>query len=380
MRYSVDNDRLLQSFLKLTSFDSESYGEREVGEYVTAELKKLGLQVRTDTTDAGFLERHPGSYPNIYAVLPGTGEKKDKEPLLLAAHLDTVSPGRGKKAAVHGDGTITSDGTTVLGADDAAGIASILEALASAIEKGLSHPDIEVLITPAEETFCEGSEHFDYSLLRSKKAIVLDLDGPVGTAANTAPTILSLDIEIIGRAAHAGFAPEDGINALSIAVEALSGLPVGRLASGSTVNFGTIEGGTGKNIVPGRVRITGEVRSHDHSEALRRRDEIFARFEETAKKHGAKAVCGGKEHIRAYLVDEDAAIVKHFYRAAAAVGAEPGALRKTYGGSDANRLNEHGIESLVAACAMENVHTTAERTNIKELAGAAELTLALIAE
>ena len=97
MRYSVDNDRLLQSFLKLTSFDSESYGEREVGEYVTAELKKLGLHVRTDTTDAGFLERHPGSYPNIYAVLPGTGEKKDEEPLLLAAHLDTVSPGRGKR-------------------------------------------------------------------------------------------------------------------------------------------------------------------------------------------------------------------------------------------------------------------------------------------
>ena len=380
MSYSINQERLIKRFLELTVIDCESFHERKIGERVESELRRIGLAVRTDTTAEDYLEHHPESYPNIYAVLPASDGREQDEPLLLAAHLDTVSPGHGKTAIVHDDGTIASDGKTVLGADDAAGLAIILEALESVVEQRIKHPEIEVLITPAEEAFCEGSGRFHFPLLKSKKAYVFDLDGPVGTAAHAAPSILSFSIEIHGRAAHAGFAPESGINALSIAAKALSILPTGRIDAKTTVNFGTISGGTGINIVPERVTITGEVRSFIHSEAVRRRDEIFDRFEKVAQAHGGDAEFFSREHIRAYRVEKESAAVGHFRKAAKAVGYPVGDLRTTYGGSDANRLNEHGIDALVVACAMENVHTTAERTSKNELARAAVLALALIAE
>ena len=197
-----------------------------------------------------------------------------------------MAPGIGKKAIVGDDGIIRSDGNTVLGADDISGIVSILEALRTIREKGLKHPDIEVLITTAEEPFCEGAKYFDYRILKAKQAYVLDLNGPIGTAAIKAPSIVSFEIEIKGKAAHAGFAPEDGINALNIAVDSLSKLTTGHIDSETTVNFGTISGGTGKNIVPERVTITGEIRSTNHENALIITEEVFQTFRHMAKKAG----------------------------------------------------------------------------------------------
>ena len=199
----IDKNRLIVTFLHLTAIDAESGDEAEMRAYLTGALAKLGIPSETD--DAG----------NLFARLPGT---RTGDALLFSAHMDTVSPGRGKKAVRHPDGRITSDGTTVLGADDAAGIAAILEALTVIQENALPHPDIELLFTAEEERFCPGSARFDYKKLRAKTAYVLDLTGPVGTAAIAAPTILSVDVTVRGRAAHAGFAPEDGINALSIPV------------------------------------------------------------------------------------------------------------------------------------------------------------------
>lgn len=371
----VHEDRIQKVFFELVSFDSESFKEKHIGENIAGRLRDLGLEVTTYTgTDEQFLEAHPESFPNIYGLLKGN---VPGEPVLFAAHLDTVAPGKGKRAVTDAEGTIRSAGDTVLGADDLSGIVAILEALTVIRETGKEHPDIEVLITTAEEPFCEGSRYFDYSLIRSRAAYVLDLTGPIGTAAIAAPTILSFTAEIRGKAAHAGFAPEKGINALTIAAETLAEIPTGRVDAVSTVNIGTIAGGTANNIVPETVRLTGEIRSLHHDKALRRTEEIFRKFDINTRKAGGIALCRRTEHIRAYSVEKDNPAVRRFEKACAAEKLES-RLITTLGGSDANRLNEAGISAIVTACGMENVHSTEEYTRVEDLRKSAELTLQLM--
>lgn len=208
----INQERLLKEFFHLVSLDAESYEERDIADYLKQRLTALGLTVEEDQAGEALLSlaaksgRNPAKRAgNIYGYLKGN---KEGDAILFSAHMDTVSPGKGKKAVLHEDGTITSDGTTVLGSDDAAGLAAILEALAQIQEKSLPHPDIEVLFPVAEEPYAQGSRLFDYSKVRAKKAYVLDLSGPVGGAATAAPSILSFHIVVEGKAAHAGFCPE----------------------------------------------------------------------------------------------------------------------------------------------------------------------------
>ena len=377
----VDRDRIQNEFFQLTAFDAESFHERKIAEYVKEKLRSLGLTVEEDDARERIAKEHPESNEtasNIYAYLKGT---KQGEPILFASHLDTVKPGNGKKAILHEDGTITSDGTTVLGADDVSGLVSILEALTVIQEKHLEHPDLEILISVSEEPYCEGTRFVQYERLKAKEGYVLDLDGPVGRAANAAPSILSTKIEIEGKAAHAGFAPELGINALSIAADALANIRTGRVYNDLTVNFGTIQGGSGRNIVPEHVEIHGEIRGLEHEKALCEGELIKEVFEKAARKYGGTIKFSVTEHIHSYHVLEDKNVVKRFQKVAQEVirCSKPECIT-TYGGSDANRLNEHGIETIVLACAMEKCHTTQEYTTLYELEKSAQLTLGLMIE
>lgn len=371
----ISEERIREIFTELAAIDSESFSEKEIGENVIKRLRELGLDVITDgSTDLAFLQAHPDSFPNIFGRLKGNIQG---EPVLFAAHLDTVAPGKGKQAVVSDDGVIHSAGDTVLGADDLCGIAAILEALTVIRENGLEHPDIEVLITTAEEPHCEGSRFFNFGLIKARNAYVLDLTGLIGTAAVSAPGILSYTVDIRGKAAHAGFAPEEGINALTIAAESLTQIPVGRIDEQTTVNIGRIEGGTAVNIVPERIRLTGEVRSLDHARAVRRTEEILRLFEENARKAGGIAHCRSTEHVRAYRIDETDPVVERYQKACASEKIES-RLMTTLGGSDANRLNAAGIHSIVIANGMQNVHSTAEYTRLDDIRKCAALTLKLM--
>ena len=312
---------------------------------------------------------------NLYAFLEGTARG---EPRLFAAHMDTVSPGKGKRAVLCPGGVIRSDGTTVLGADDVSGLVSVLEALTVIREEQRPHPPVEVLFTAAEEPYSRGCASLDFSRLRSKEAYVLDLTGPVGTAAVAAPSILSVDVTVRGRAAHAGFAPEEGVNALTIAARALASLETGRTAPDTTVNFGLISGGIGKNIVPAEVSVRGEIRSLRHEAALAQGETIRNRFRQEADALGGEAEVTVTEELRAYRIPEDAPAVVRFHRALEELGYGPAQLITTFGGSDNNRLAAQGISGIVISCAMENVHTTEEYMVISQLERSAELTLRLM--
>ena len=360
----IDRERLIEQFITLTKFDCESFSEGEIAEYLSVELFSLGLEVKSD--NAG----------NIFAYLSATPGFENKETILFSSHMDTVKPGIGKKAVRHPDGKITSDGTTVLGADDAAGLAEILEALKVIKEDKVAHGRIEVVFFAAEEPYARGSAAFDSEPLLADYGYVLDLTGKVGTAAICAPTIIDIEIRIKGKSAHAGFAPEEGINALSIAAAALSKTRCGRVGD-ATVNFGLINGGMAKNIVPDEIKIGGEIRSTDDAHAEELAEEVKNLFVSEAERAGGSAEIIIDKKIKAYNIDKNEKVVQRFLAAAKDAGLDA-ELVTTYGGSDANNLNARNIPTIVLACAMMNVHTTAEYTEEDEMVKAAELVLSLI--
>ena len=146
----------------------------------------------------------------------------------------------------------------------------------------------------------------------------------------------------------------------------------------TTLNFGTIHGGTGKNIVPGQVTLAGEIRSREHTKAVRLIEQVESVFTECARKAGGIAHCSSREHIRAYEIQTTAETVQRFQKAAKDIGIVQPEPVDTFGGSDANRLNEHGIETIVLSCGMEEVHTTSEYIKIAELKKSAELAYRLM--
>lgn len=372
---SINKDRVIETFRELVAIDAPSYGEREMADELTRRLTALGLTVSEDK--AG--EAIGGNAGNLLVRIPATAGLEALPPILFSSHMDTVSPALGKQAIVHEDGLITSAGDTVLGADDAAGLAAILEAVTILGEQGLPHRELELVLPVAEEPYTKGTHQLDWSWFKAREAYVPDMDGVMGTAANIAPTIIYYKVTIHGRAAHAGMSPEAGIHAVQIAARAIAALQLGKVDDMTTVNIGTIQGGLATNIVPETCVLEGEVRGFDHQLALEHLQEIRQEIEEIVEPYGAKVTFDYEVRTVAYHEPEDSPAAQRFYRACQQVGLEPG-LRKTFGGSDNNTFQEHGIHGLVLASAMHDCHSTKEYTYVQEIVQLAELILTLMTD
>lgn len=375
----INKSRLVSQFKRMVEFDSETYHEREIADYLKEEMKQLGFAVTED--EAGFrLKERIADYGdaiptgNLYGFLKGntTGE-----PVLLSAHMDTVRPGIGKHAAEDENGVITSQGETVLGADDLSGIAAILEAVRTIKEENIPHPDIEVLFPVAEENYGKGSQIADYTMVHSKQAYVFDLSGEIGNAALAAPTLLSFEIRVKGKNAHAGFCPQLGINAIEIAANSISLIKQGWADEETTVNIGKISGGKQGNIVSDECILIGEIRSLKDDRAMEEWEKLKRVFEEAAVCRGGSVELLFEKQIQAYEIHEDEDVVKRFKRVCNDIGIEA-ITHKTLGGSDNNHFVRNGIRGIVVACGMNEVHTTSEYTTADQLEKSALLALGLI--
>lgn len=375
----IHRSRLVSQFKKMVEFDSETYQEREIADYLTGELKQLGFEVWED--DAGYrlkekLPEYGTAAPtgNLYGFLKGTS---NSSPILLSALMDTVKPGIGKRAVEDEQGMITSEGDTVLGADDLSGIAAILEAVRVIRENNLSHPDIEVLFPVAEENYGKGSQLIDYSKIKSKQAYVFDLSGEIGLAATAAPTLLSFKLEVKGKTAHAGFCPQLGINAIEIAAHAISQLKQGWVDEDTTVNIGKISGGKQTNIVSDECVVLGEIRSLKDHKAMEEWNTLKETFERTAVSCGGSLEIVFEKQIEAYEIRDGEEVVERFKRVCRSLGLK-GTTQYTLGGSDNNHFVRNGIRGIVVACGMNEVHTPKEFTTAEELEKSALLALGLI--
>lgn len=369
----VNRNRLINEFKKLIKFDSESFKELDISIYLLNKLKSLGLEVEID--NAGhILNDNPKATGNIYGYLKGN---VDGEGLILSSHMDTVSPGISKETIIDGD-IVKSKGNSVLGADDVTGIVSILEALTIIKENNLKHPDIEVVFFVAEEPYCKGSSLFDFKKLKSKNVYVLDLSGKVGTIAVSAPTIVSLNIQINGKAAHAGFEPEKGISAIVAFSNFISKIKLGRIDSNTTFNIGTVNSGNGKNIIPDYLISEGEIRGMNDKSIDGLLKTIEKTLDEETKALGASYKFEYKKDIVAYKVSEDSFVVKRYKDALKALNYGDATVVDTFGGSDNNNFNLNGIIGVVISNAMNDVHTTHEYFSINELIKSAEILLKIV--
>ena len=242
------NERMIKQFMDMVKIDSESGNEARFINYLLKEFKKLGASARKD------------AYGNLVAKLPAKNSKS-KEPVLLSCHADTVKPGQGIKPKLV-KGVIRSAGDTILGADDKAGIAEMLEALRVAKVR----PPLEVAISRQEEVGLHGVKNLDFGFLKAKRGFLLDND-TLDTIVIGGPSYFAIDVEVQGRSAHAGMEPEKGINAIAAAAKAIAALRLGRLDHETTANVGVIQGGIIRNGVPASAGFLAECRSLKHKKA-----------------------------------------------------------------------------------------------------------------
>jgi len=355
----VQEDRVLYMFLELAQTSHRSGEEQLLAQRIVTRLRTLGLKAHIDK--AG----------NVIASLPGQGE-----PILLSAHLDSVDPCTGVAPVLDG-GIIRSDGRTVLGADDLSGVVAILEALQVVTEGKIAHRPVEVSLTVEEETGLNGSKNLNYGELRARMGVALDASGPFGAIVVAAPSHNMLSATVLGKAAHAGVAPENGISAIRIAAEAIAKMPLGRIDSETTANIGIIRGGIATNIIPDKVEIEGEARSRDERKLRQQSLAMTEALEQTAKRLGGEAKVQVERAYNGFVLTEDDEIVRLAMKAIEAVGVTP-RLEASGGGSDINIYNAHGIACTNLSTGMMHAHTTEEWIAVADLVNAARTVLELI--
>ena len=367
----INKERLLSTFLDYVQIDSESTHEGAIAARVAEDLKAIGCQISVDDSAA----KTGSETGNLYAVLPGSMEE---EPILFAAHMDTVVPGVGVKPVIE-NGVIRSSGDTVLGGDDKSGIAAIVEALRTIVENNLPHPTIEALFTVCEEMGLRGSRNMDYSRITAKKAAVLDSSGDAGKIIVAAPGQYKLNAAVIGRRAHAGVAPEEGISAIQVLCEAVSNMKLLRIDEETTANIGTISAQYATNIVPERAELVGECRSRRDDKLEAQGRHMMDCLQAACDKFGATLEGGLTKAYSAYSYTEDDPFVQELMAACRKAGLEP-TLAASGGGSDANNMSAHGLKALVLGTGMAKVHTVQEEITVKNLEDTAALVLAIAAK
>lgn len=367
----MNTDRMINEFMEMVKVSSLSLKEGKFASLLTEKLEALGFEVYIDK--AGELAG--GDTGNVLGRLKGTLNTK---PLLFCAHMDTVVPGEGIKPVIR-DGIIYSDGTTILGGDDKAGIAAILEAVRYIQENNLPHGDIEVAFTICEEGGMHGAKNMDYQWLRSKLAFVLDSGGNVGSVIIQAPAQYKTITTIKGKAAHAGVSPESGISAIQVAARAIDNMKLLRIDEDTTANVGKISGGGATNIVCDCVEIAMEARSLVRSKVEAQAKHMLECIENACREYGAEHETTQYLNYAEINLQSDAEVVQLVEAAIRKIGLEP-ILKSTGGGSDTNVMSGKGLQAVTLGIGMSNVHTTSEYIAISDIEKSAELVAAIIQE
>jgi len=335
------SERMVKQFMEMVRIDSESGNEAHFLAWLLDEVRSIGGTAALD------------DYGNLIASFPAKGSHA-KEPILLSCHGDTVKPGVGIEPVLGADGIIRSQGDTILGADDKAGIAEVLEALRTAPVR----PPIELAVSRQEEVGLLGVRALDFSRLSAKRGFLMDND-TLDTIVIGGPSYFAIDVAVAGRSAHAGMEPEKGVNAIRAAAKAIAALPLGRLDHETTANVGVITGGVIRNGVPAACSFLAECRSGDHAKAVALAETMTATIRAEVESAGAKVEITVDEKCRAVRIPESAWAVQVSKRALATLGIDAKAVLIT-GFTDASVYNNHGIEMAVVGIGAQNEHSTYE--------------------
>lgn len=368
----INEQRLLETFLELVQIDSETGHEEIIQPILKEKFENLGLTVKED-----HASEQPGlGANNLICTLAATENQNKTQKIYFTSHMDTVAPGIGVKPIVKDDGYIYSDGTTVLGADDKAGLAALFELIHVLNENEIPHGQIQFVITVGEESGLLGAKALDPKLLDAKFGYAVDASAPIGTTVLGAPTQMKLSAVIHGKKAHAS-TPDKGVSAINIAAKAVSKMKLGKIDHETTANIGSFTGGSATNIVADEVTLHAEARSHDSDKINAQINRMKQVFEETAEAYGCSADVITSTSYQGFKVAEDAEVTHYAVKSAQSLGLS-GNTVVAGGGSDGNIINTLGIPTVIIGIGYQNIHTTEERMEIKSLNLLAEQLLKIV--
>jgi tripeptide aminopeptidase len=360
---------VVELFTELAAMPSPPGEEREVADRVAGYLSGLGLDV--DEDDAG--QRIGSTAGNLFCRLAPTAPG---EPLFLCAHLDTVPPEGRIEPVLDDDGIVRNAAGTILGADNKAAVAVMLEATRRVLAEGRAHAGIELLFTPKEEVGLLGAAAFDESALEADVGYVYDQAAPIGHVILGAPYAHAMQVRFHGRAAHSGMYPEEGRSAIAGAARAIADLRLGRLDDETTANVGLIEGGTAPNIIPEWCTFLAEARSHDERKLADVVQEMLDAITFAAGLSECEVETEVKKSYRGYRFRQDDLAVRLAAEALEASGYRPH-YELSGGAADANVFNERGLSCVNLANGMTDIHTPDERISVADLEGMVDVTLGL---
>ncbi|PZD93455.1 hypothetical protein DNH61_22795 [Paenibacillus sambharensis] len=368
----ISEKRLVDEFMELVQVDSETKHEQAISKVLKQKFAELGLQVEED--DAAEKTGHGAG--NLFIMLEASGTE-DAPTIFFTSHMDTVTPGAGIKPQLDDDGYIRSDGTTILGADDKAGIAAMLEAIKVLKEQKIAHGPVQFVITVGEEAGLHGARVMDPARLKAEYGYALDSNGQIGDIAVAAPSQAQIDMKIIGKSAHAGVNPEDGISAIQVAAKAISRMKLGRIDKETTANIGRFEGGGATNIVCDYVKLDAEARSIVQDKLDAQIESMRTALESAASDYGATAEFESEIIYPAYSYTDGDPVVELAKKAIEQIGRTPRTFHSG-GGSDANIFNGLGVPTVNLAVGYEHIHTTKEQIKVADLVKTTELVVQLI--
>ncbi|TQQ84517.1 M20/M25/M40 family metallo-hydrolase [Peptacetobacter hominis] len=361
---------ILSIFLDLVKLSSPSKNERCVADYIKKSLSYYKDYLDIYEDNAGILI--DGNCGNIIVKIDGQGE-----PIAFDAHMDTVEPCNAINPIIK-DSIIYTNGNSILGADDKSGIAVMISIIHEIIEKKLPHPPLTFVFSVCEEKSLQGAKNLDLNIFEDHKYVfVLDGEGDVGSMILKTPYGCKGTLKVIGKEAHAGVCPENGINALCVASEAITSLNFGRINENTTSNIGVISGGTATNVVMGSVEMKFEARSYLKDELISLIENVKNTFKEICLSNGASFEEDLKYGTPGYNISEDDEIVKDFKKACSNLNLKFNPL-SCGGGCNANVYRKNGINAVNLGLNMKNVHSTKEHISIEDLEKAKALCLELI--
>ncbi|MBO9606280.1 MAG: M20/M25/M40 family metallo-hydrolase [Paenibacillaceae bacterium] len=371
----IVEERLIGTFMELVRVDSETKHEQAIAAELKRRFAALGVRVAED--DTATATGHGAG--NLIGTLEATADGAEAPVIFFTCHMDTVAPGNGIKPQLDADGIIRSDGTTVLGSDDKAGIAAILEAILAMQEQGIPHGRIQIIITAGEESGLVGARAMDAKWLEAEFGFALDSNGSVGDIAVAAPAQAKIDIVIMGKSAHAGVNPEDGVSAITVASKAVSRMPLGRIDHETTANIGSFAGGGATNVVCDHVVLKAEARSLDNAKLERQVAAMRQASESAATEMGAAASFASTIVYPAYKHDVSSPVVQLAMTALASIGKTPRPFHSG-GGSDANIFNGLGVPTVNLAVGYQKIHTKEESIAAADIVDTARAIIAIVQE
>ena len=361
----MEHQRLIDIFIDLVRINALSGNEKPVADYIKTFLSSLNYNPFQDNS---YIKTNS----NTGNVICRCGTGGD---FLLLSHMDTAAETQ-KINPIVMDDRIVTDGTTILGSDNRAGIAAILYSIEKAKKENINLRDFTVAFTTCEETTLGGSKNIELNG-NIKKGFVFDSSYRPGKFIYSSCGAKTFNIVVKGKAAHSGIEPEKGINSIAVTANAISKTRQGRIDEDTTVNIGRISGGGGINIVPEKCIIDGEIRSFNTDTVEIISNEIKQTFEKEADKLNASVTFTDYWDFEPYSHSLEDEVILEIKQAIEATGIEATPVI-SFGGSDANSLNAKGIKAVNIGIGAQNPHSVDEFILIEDLIRTAEIASNLI--